>query len=144
MSRFLRIVPERRERWESKKVTIMLPQQFVGELMVSVQVRYARAAALRVVSRAENRSSLWSELSSTRVHRVPRLAAMARGPTTMAVDNAGRPGSIERALLREASTPPSELGDFCATRSRLGGFAVSTDRGFLRCRRIDICASTRW
>lgn len=61
--------------------------------MVLVQVWAAsRMVYLRVVSYEENRSSLRSELSSMRVHRVPRLAAMVRGPTTMAVDNVGRPG----------------------------------------------------
>lgn len=58
---------ERRERWKSKKVTIMPSQQFAGELMVSVQVRTApRVAHLRVVSCAENRSSLRSGLSFMR------------------------------------------------------------------------------
>lgn len=63
-----------------------------------------------VVSCAENRSPLRSELSSMGMHSVSRLAAMARGPTTMVVDNVGRSGPLGmRALLWKARNTSVEI-----------------------------------
>lgn len=60
----------------------------------------ASRGASPVLCPVENRSPLRSELSSMGMHNVSRLATMARGPTTMAVDNVGRSGPLGmRALL---------------------------------------------
>lgn len=97
----------------------MVPQQFVGELMVSMQVwMVPRVAHLRVLSCAENRSFLRSGLSSMRVHSVSRLAAMARGPTTMVVDNISIHWGVGLYFEKPAA-PPSKPGDFYVARSRL-------------------------
>lgn len=103
----------------------MPPQQFVGELMVSVQVWMApRVAHLRVVSCIENRSSLWSGLSSMRVHGVSRLAAMARGPTTSSLITSIRWG--EELYFEKSVASLSKLGSFFMW-PRYGGFTIQTN-----------------
>lgn len=93
----------------------MPPQQFVGELMVSDYKFGRRDGASRGASPVlcpvqKIETPCGPELSSMGLHSVSRLAAMARGPTTTAVDNAGRSGPLGmRALLGKTRNTSVEI-----------------------------------